>query len=102
MESIVSSSVDDCVNLLSYESLKQAAKLSLEKDKALNFDYYIHSIEKKCKVVKTPEDDKVLFKSQDEYTSPIIKLLSPCSKENILFCETQNSLYIVHSNMLKN
>ena len=95
-------SIDECVKFLTYEILLQAAKLSLEKDKSLNFDYYIPSIEQKCKVVKTPQEDKVLFKSQDEYTSPIIKLLSPCSKGDILFCETQNSLYIVHNNMLKN
>ena len=95
------STIDEYVKLLSYESLKQAARLSMEKDKALHFDYYIPSIEKNCKVVKTPQEEKILFKSQDEYTSPIIKLLSPCSKEDILFCETQNSLYIVHSNMLK-
>ena len=97
-------SFEDCITLLSPSSLVQAAKLSLEKDKPLHFDYFISSFNKECKVVKT-EEDKILYKCQDEYTSPLIKLLNPCANDkndNTLICETQNSLYVVHSNMLKN
>jgi hypothetical protein len=86
-------------------SLAHAAKLALEVDKALHFDYFLQSFKGECKIVKTPEEDKILFKSQDEYTSPLIRLLripSLNGTNEFLLCETQNSLYIVHANMLKN
>jgi hypothetical protein len=100
----MSLSSEDFSKLLTHSSLLQASKLSLEKDKPLHFDYFISSYKKECKIVKT-QDDKILFKSQDEYTSPLIKLLNPCANgnnDNTLICETQNSLYVVHNNMLKN
>ena len=86
-------------------SLAHAAKLALEVDKPLHFDYFLQSFKGNCKIVKTPEGDKILFKSQDEYTSPLIRLLkipSLTGTNEFLLCETQNSLYIVHVNMLKN
>ena len=91
-------------DLLSQASLNHSAKLSLEVDKPLHFDYFVDSVNSNCKIVKTSDNDKILFKSQDEYTSPLLRLLKipPANneKEECLLCETQNSLYFVHKNML--
>ena len=88
--------------LFSESALKHCAKLAIDVDKPLHFDYFKDSVNRECKIVKTSEGDKILFKSQDEYTSPLLRLLKIPNDVNILLCETQNSLYLVYKNMLSN
>lgn len=77
---------------------------ALKLDKPVMLDYYESSIEKGCKIVKNG-DDKLLFKSNEEHTSPILKVLKVPTTDNSppthLICETQNSLYVVHCKMLQ-
>jgi hypothetical protein len=88
-------------------NLAHIVKLALEVDKPLLFDYFLPSISRGCKIGQTGENnEKILFKSRDENTSPLIRLLkvpslnNPGSCGQYLVCETQNSLYVVHKNIL--
>jgi len=71
--------------------LVRAAQVSIEQDKPIYLDYYQDSVEKKC-CIGVRETEKLLVKSDSEYTSSI---------ESVFKCETcyivmtENSLYIV-------
>jgi hypothetical protein len=75
-------------------TLIHAAKLSILYDKPILLDYWTNSIEKSAligvKEGETPE--KLLVKSEEEYTSPITKIYG-AGKEYIII--TENSIYIV-------
>ena len=55
-------------------SLKHAASISLIHDKPIILDYYLYSKNKQCRLVKTQDKDTILYKSNEEYTSPLKKL----------------------------
>ena len=71
--------------------LVRAAQVSIEQDKPIYLDYYQDSVDKKC-CIGVRESEKILVKSDSEYTSSI---------ESVFKCEscyivmTENSLYIV-------
>jgi hypothetical protein len=76
-------------------TLIHAAKLAIVEDKPVLFDYWTQSLEKTVLIgVKTCGDttEKLLVKSEDEYTSPISKIFG-AGKEYIII--TENSIYIV-------
>ena len=76
-------------------SLIHAAKLSIVEDKPILMDYWTPSLDKTVLIgvkdgQETPE--KLLVKSEEEYTSPIAKIYGT-GKEYIII--TENSIYIV-------
>ena len=78
-------------------TLIHACKLSIVEDKPVMFDYWTFSVDKLALIgVKEGKDgsepEKMLVKSSDEYTSPIIKMYAS-GKEYIII--TENSIYIV-------
>lgn len=75
--------------------LLRAAQLSMTEDKPLYFDYYRESVEKKC-CIGVKDSTKYLVKSDDEYTSTIQSVFR-C--ENCFIVMTENSLYIVSSDI---
>lgn len=85
--------------------LDKAVELALTTDKPLFFDYYLQSQNGDCSIKKTESDERILYKSPDEYTSPLCRLLKiqldGIPDTNHIICETMNSLYLVHSNILK-
>lgn len=75
--------------------LTAAAKLSIVEDKPIMLDYWLDSFNKESPVligVKN-DDEKLLVKSAEEYTSPISKIYK-AGKEYIIV--TENSIYIVN------
>ena len=60
------------------------------------FDYYDDSVNKECKIVKS-NDDKLLYKSNDEYTSPLVAMYRVGAD---IILETQNTIYIVSGKMI--
>jgi len=75
--------------------LTAAAKLSIVEDKPIMLDYWLDSFNKESPVligVKN-DDEKLLVKSAEEYTSPISKIYKS-GKEYIIV--TENSIYIVN------
>ena len=74
--------------------MKHVCKLSLEKDKPIMLDYWTLSCSKSVVIGVRSNDEKLLVKNEDEYTSPISKVYK-VGEQYIV--ETENSLYIVSS-----
>jgi hypothetical protein len=74
-------------------TLKHAAKLSIVDDKPIMLDYWCASLDKKAVIgARGDSNEKLLVKSEDEYTSTIVKFYK-CSEEFIVI--TENSIYVV-------
>lgn len=72
--------------------LTNAAKISIKEDKPIMLDYWEDSIKQTVFFGVRTSDEKLLVRSEDEYTSPICKIYK-VDKEYIVL--TENSLYIV-------
>lgn len=85
-------------------TLRHASLLSLQQDKPIMLDYYYPSLRKQCKLVKTQDKDTILYKNSDEYTSPLKKVFqidgSASSTGKDIICISENSIYVVQSNIL--
>lgn len=77
-------------------TLNHAAKLSIVEDKPIMMDYWLPSLEKKALIGVRESREKLLVKSEDEYTSSIAKFYK--SKEEFIII-TENSIYIVSANI---
>jgi hypothetical protein len=80
--------------LPSEATLKHASKLSIVEDKPILLDYWTASLEKKALVGVRESGEKLLVKSEDEYTSPISKFYKSVTEYIII---TENSIYLVSS-----
>ena len=74
------------------KTLLHAAKLSIVEDKPILMDYWTSSIEKTALIGVKEDNEKLLVKSEEEYTSPIAKIFK-VEKEYIVM--TENSIYLV-------
>lgn len=87
-------------------TMTHAAQISIQQERPIMLDYYYASMSKECKLVKTQEGETILFKNEDEYTSPLKKVFaidgSATAHGKDIVCMSENSLYIVHSNILAN
>lgn len=77
-------------------TLNHAAKLSIAEDKPIMMDYWVPSIEKKALIGVRESREKLLVKSEDEYTSSIAKFYK--SKGEFIII-TENSIYIVSADI---
>ena len=87
-------SQEEGYKLPSAQCLQNAARLSVVEDKPIMLDYWLDSLKTENSVligVKSDEE-KLLVKSAEEYTSPISKIFK-VSDEYIVISE--NSIYIV-------
>jgi len=73
-------------------TLRHVAKLGIVEDKPVMYDYWAHSCDKKVLIGVRENGEKLLVKSEDEYTSPISKIYK-VDKEYIII--TENSIYLV-------
>ena len=76
-------------------TMKHAVKLSIVQDKPIMMDYWTSSVEKNVLIgVRSDGEggEKLLVKSEDEYTSPISKIYKV---ETDYIIETENSIYLV-------
>tara|TARA_B100001063_G_C16775922_1_gene565331 strand:- start:1846 stop:2049 length:204 start_codon:yes stop_codon:yes gene_type:complete len=60
------------------------------------FDYWTDSLERKVLIGVKEDGEKLIVKSEEEYTSPIAKIYK-VEEEYIIV--TENSIYIVSSNI---
>ena len=72
-------------------TLEQAAKLSIKVSKPICFYFYIDSCRGQAKIV-TADGDKIIYKNNDEHTSPIKNTYKVGSEFLIV---TENTIYIV-------
>ena len=73
-------------------TLYHAAKIGIVEDKPIMMDYWTHSIDKSVAIGVRDNNEKLLVKSDEEYTSPISKIFK-IGKEYII--QTENSIYLV-------
>jgi len=74
--------------------LKQAIKLAIVEDKPILLDYWTSSLDKKALIGVKENGEKLLVKSEDEYTSPISKFYKSATEYIVI---TENSIYLVSS-----
>ena len=77
-------------------TLQHAVKLSIVEDKPIMLDYWTNSLNKTVLIGVKDNQEKLLVKSEEEYTSPIAKIYK-VGKEYIIM--TENSIYIVSSDI---
>jgi len=75
------------------KTLQQATKLSLKTKKPICFYFYIDSLKGKIKIANDGED-RIIYKSDDEYTSPI---LNTYKSDQSYIVVTENTIYILSS-----
>jgi len=78
-------------------TLQHACNMSITHDKPILLDYWTSSLDKTALIgVKEKDAEKLLVKSAEEYTSPIVKIFR-VSDEYIIM--TENSIYLVDSSI---
>lgn len=83
------------LRLPSEKVLKHVAKLSIEQDKPIMMDYWEDSYGDASVLIGVrSNDDKMLVRSPEEYTSPISKIFKVAEEFIII---TENSIYVVSS-----
>lgn len=73
-------------------TLQHVAKLSIVEDKPIMLDYWTNSLDKTVLIGVKDNNEKLLVKSEEEYTSPVSKIYKS-GKEYIII--TENSIYLV-------
>ena len=73
-------------------TLQHATKLSIIEDKPIMMDYWTSSLDKTVIIGVKDTQEKLIVKSEEEYTSPVSKIYK-VGKEYIII--TENSIYIV-------
>ena len=91
MASLVNTT-DNGYRLPEASTLLHASKLSIVEDKPILMDYWTNSLEKTALIGVKEDNEKLLVKSEEEYTSPVSKIFK-VGKEYIIM--TENSIYIV-------
>jgi hypothetical protein len=79
-----------------YACFQHATKVAILEDKPIIFDYWTSSLEKTCLIGVRSNNEKLLVKSEDEYTSPIAKIFKVDTEYIIV---TANSIYIVSADI---
>lgn len=78
-------------------TLQNLSKLSILEDKPIMFDYWTSSLDNDVIIGVREGGEKLLVKSEDEYTSPISKIYK-VDQEYIIV--TENSIYVITSEVL--
>ena len=73
-------------------TLQHVSKLAIVEDKPIMLDYWTASLDKKALIGVRETGEKLLVKSEEEYTSPISKFYKSASDYIII---TENSIYVV-------
>ena len=73
------------------ETLKQACKLSIKLQKPTDYYFYVDSL-KAAICIATNDDDKIIYKNNDEHTSPI---QNTYKVNNEYLVVTENTIYVI-------
>jgi hypothetical protein len=77
-------------------TLEHAIKLSIVEDKPIMMDYWTNSLDKTVIIGVKENQEKLLVKSEEEYTSPVAKIFKVGTEYIIM---TENSIYLVDVNI---
>jgi hypothetical protein len=75
-----------------HTTMQHATKLAIVEDKPILMDYWTFSLDKQVLIGVKDNQEKLLVKSEEEYTSPISKIYKVGTEYIIM---TENSIYIV-------
>ena len=73
-------------------TLQNVSKIAISEDRPIMMDYWTASIEKRALIGLRENNEKLLVKSEEEYTSPIQKIFKV---GNDFIIMTENSIYLV-------
>ena len=76
--------------------MNHAIKLAIVEDKPIMMDYWTASLDKSVVIGVSENKDKLLVKSEDEYTSTIAKIFKVETEYIIM---TENSIYLVSNDI---
>lgn len=76
------------------KSLNQACKLAIKLSKPIDFYFYIDSCRGGCQII-TNDGEKILYKNNDEHTSPIKNTYGVGNEYLVV---TENTIYILSKN----
>ena len=76
--------------------MNHAIKLAIVEDKTIMMDYWTSSLDKSVVIGVGENKEKLLVKSEDEYTSTIAKIFKVETEYIIM---TENSIYIVSNDI---
>jgi hypothetical protein len=83
------------IRLPANNTLQHAAKIAIVEDRPIMLDYWAPSLEQKVLIGVREDGEKLIVKSEDEYTSSITKIFKVETDYIVL---TENSLYIIDVN----
>jgi hypothetical protein len=89
-------STQESYRLPSDVTLKHAAKIGMVEDKPIMLDYWTASLDKKALIGVKENGEKLLVRSEEEYTSTIAKFYKSGTEYIII---TENSIYLVSSDI---
>lgn len=78
------------------KTLQQLCKLACQEDKPVLYDYWMDSLDKKVFIGVKEDQEKLLIRSKEEYTSCIQKIYKV---ESEYIIQTENSIYVVSSSI---
>jgi hypothetical protein len=81
---------------ISVETLRNISNLGISREMPIMLDYWLES-QKEGVFIGVKDQEKILVKNSEEYTSPIKQILNSVNEYIIL---TENSIYVV-SNKIK-
>jgi hypothetical protein len=87
-------SEEEQYSIPSNKCLQHCCKIAITQDKPILLDYWTSSLDNKIVIGVRDNEEKLLVKSEEEYTSPIVKIYKIDTEYIIL---TENSIYIVSS-----
>lgn len=87
-----SSELSNNYRLPTNTTLQHASKIGIVEDKPIMLDYWTLSQEKKIIIGVKEDGEKLLVKSEEEYTSPVVKIYKVETEYLVI---TENSIYIV-------
>jgi len=82
--------------LPSTNTLQHISKLAIVEDKPIMLDYWTSSCDKEVLIGVRESGEKLIVKSEDEYTSPISKIYKVSSEYIVV---TENSIYVISSDI---
>tara|TARA_A200000159_G_C7106889_1_gene248986 strand:- start:17 stop:379 length:363 start_codon:yes stop_codon:yes gene_type:complete len=87
-----SSSSGEEYRMPSHVCMQHASKIAIVQDKPIMMDYWTDSLDKNVLIGVKDNGEKILVKSEDEYTSPLSKIYKV---ETEYLVVSENSIYIV-------
>ena len=94
VSSVTKTATESTIRLPGTSTVEHAMKLSINEDRPIMMDYWKDSLEKTVLIGQRDDEtkEKILVRSEEEYTSPIKQILKVGSDYIIM---TENSIYLV-------